>query len=275
MTKELINDNNPPAFAWVEYDPRGVKDRKALGVYNQQRRIVRSQAAYTSSGTRKATIARKGLLQKSRRQSKTSSSASSPEEQHQQQQRQEHVQQAQDFISSLFARLRSRDATVNTDMAQKADRTLLWNAFTGNNTCFQAALFVAGTFANTCGISKKELHTGLGSGLLFLRGASLDGIQATIVDTPNDCLNSVSIALLAGWERRFGDQRSYEIHMLAWQALPLALGALDVGSIAALADVALESFREASQERYLQELASSVGRSLYHDGYLLAGLPSG
>jgi hypothetical protein len=139
-------------------------------------------------------------------------------------------------------------------MAQKSDRTLLWNAFTSGNTCFEAAMFITGTFANTCGITRHELHTGFDSGLLFLHGASLDGIQKTIIHTPKDSLNSIFIALLARWEHRFGDEQSYAVHLQAWKVLPLSMGSLEDSSVAALADVVLVCFQEAAQGRYIVQV---------------------
>ncbi|THX37875.1 hypothetical protein D6D10_05542 [Aureobasidium pullulans] len=262
----MANDSNPVSFAWVEYDPRALKERRELGVYNQQRRVVRAHVAHTSSGVRKATIARKESIAKTQGSRKSSKSGKSSKKQD---------KPVEDFITLLFARLRSRDASAVASMAQKSDRTLLWNAFTGGSTCFEAALFVAGTFANTCGISRHDLHTGFGSGLLFLRGASLDGIQKTIIHTPKDSLNSISIALLAGWERRFGDEQSYAVHLQAWKALPLSMGSLEDSSIAALADVALICFQEAAQERYIAESAFSAARSLVYGTVLPQGLPRG
>ncbi|KAI5206124.1 hypothetical protein E4T39_02600 [Aureobasidium subglaciale] len=263
---------NQPSFAWVQYDPRALKERRAAGVYTQQRRVVRAHVAHTSSGARKATIARKESIAKSSGSRKATKATKAPVKVDKQDTADK---AAYDTISLLFSRLRSRDAHAVASMAQKADRILLWNAFTGGNTCFEAALFVAGTFANTCGVTRHELHAGFGSGQLFLRGASLEGVQQAIIHNPKDSLNSISIALLAGWERRFGDRQSYEVHLQAWKALPLALGSLEDGSIAALADVALTCFQEATQERYIAEATSSATRSLIYGTVLPEGLPFG
>ncbi|KAI4725573.1 hypothetical protein E4T49_06710 [Aureobasidium sp. EXF-10728] len=272
----MANDSGKQAsFAWVEYDPRALEERRALGVYKQQRRVVRAHVAHTSSGVRKATIARKESISKAAGPKKAikappkSTKISSPQTQDQAD------KAAYDSVSRLFSRLRSQDANAVASMARKSDRVLLWNAFTGGTICFEAALFVAGTHANTCGFTRHELHTGFGSGLLFLRGALLDGIQKTIVHTPKDGFNSISIALLAGWERRFGDQQSYEVHMQAWKTLPLAFGSLEDNSIVALADVAMTCFQEATQERYIAETALSLGRSLAYGTVLPEDLPPG
>jgi hypothetical protein len=264
---------NQASFAWVEYDPRALKERRALGVYNQQRRVVRAHVAHTSSGARQATIARKTSIakalgpKKAIKAPKKSTIISNSQDQAD--------KVAYDSVSRLFSRLRSHDAHAIASMAQKSDRILLWNAFTGGTICFEAAMFVAGTYANTCGISRHDLHSGFGSGLLFLRGALLDSIQRTIVHTPKDSFNSISLALLAGWERRFGDHQSYELHMQAWKNLPLAIGSLEDSSIAALADVAMICFQEATQERYIEEISFSLGRSPSSGRVMPEGLPPG
>lgn len=263
----------PTSFAWVEYDPRALKERRALGVYNQQRRVVRAHVAHTSSAARQATIARKTSIAKALGPKKATKAPKKPGPPSEAQVQADKV--AYDSISRLFSRLRSHDAHAITSMAQKSDRVLLWDAFTGGTICFEAALFVAGTFANTCGIGPHELHTGFGSGVLFLRGALLDSIQRTIVDTPKDSFNSISLALLAGWERRFGDHQSYELHMQAWKHLPLAIGSLEECSIAALTDVAMICFQEATQERYVSEITSSLGRSPTQGTVLPEDLPPG
>lgn len=270
----MANDfGNQMSFAWVEYDPRALAERRAAGVYKQQRRVVRAHVAHTSSGLRKATIARKESIAKASGPKKAIKapvkSTETPATQD------EANKLAYDWVSRLFARLRSRDANAIASMGQKSDRVLLWNAFTGGTICFDAAMFVAGTHANTCGLSRRELQHDFGSGLLFLRGALLDGIQRTIVHKPKDTLNSISIALLAGWERRFGDHQSYKVHMQAWKTLPLAMGALEDANIAALTDVAMKCFQEANNERYIAENAFSTVRSLTHGKVVPSGLPLG
>ncbi|KAH0287265.1 hypothetical protein M436DRAFT_57276 [Aureobasidium namibiae CBS 147.97] len=264
---------SPPSFAWVEYDPRALKERRALGVYKQQRRVVRAHVAHTSSGARQATIARKTSLAKAlgpRKAIKAPKQAAEVSEAQVQADKAAH-----DSITRLFSRLRSHDAHAFASLAQKSDRILLWSAFTGGTLCFEAAIFVASTHANTCGIAPHELHTGFGTGMLYLRGALLDSIQKSIIRTPRDGFNSISLALLAGWERRFGDHRSYEIHMKAWKNLPLAVGSLEDSGIAALTDVAMVCFREATQERYVAELAFSLNRSSIYGTVLPENLPLG
>jgi hypothetical protein len=264
---------NQTSFAWVEYDPRALKERRALGVYNQQRRVVRAHVAHTSSGARQATIARKTSIAKALGPKKAIKAPKKPASPSEAQVQADKV--AYDSMSRLFSRLRSCDAHVIASMAQKSDRILLWGAFTGGTLCFEAAIFIAGTYANTCGISAHELHTGFGSGMLYLRGALLDSIQKSIVRTPKDGFNSISLALLAGWERRFGDHQSYELHMQAWKNLPLAVGSLEDSGIAALTDVAMTCFQEATQERYAAEMAFSLGRSLTYGTVLPEDLPQG
>ncbi|KAI4828122.1 hypothetical protein E4T44_09833 [Aureobasidium sp. EXF-8845] len=257
---------NQASLAWVEYDPKASKKRRA-GVCEEQRRVVRAHVAHTSWDARRATTVRKEPRAKATRPRGT------PEAQAQAQAQADKI--AQDSISRLLSRLRSRDAHAVASMAQKSDRILLWNAFTGGTLCFEAAIFIAGTHVNTCGISPHELSAGYGTGILYLRGALLDSIQKSIIRTPNDGFNSISLALLAGWERRFGDHRSYEVHIQAWKNLPLAVGSLEDSGIATLTDVAMTCFQEATQERYNAELAFSLSQSLSSGTVLPEDLPPG
>jgi hypothetical protein len=263
---------NQASLAWVEYDPRASKKRRA-GVCEEQRRVVRAHVAQTSWDARRATTVRKESRAKAQRpQSVTKAPSKSTGTQEAQAQADKI---AQDSISRLFSRLLSRNAHAIESMAQKSDRILLWNAFTGGTLCFEAAIFIAGTHANTCGISPHELNTGYGTGMLYLRGALLDSIQKSIIRTPNDGFNSISLALLAGWERRFGDHRSYEVHIQAWKNLPLAVGSLEDSGIATLTEVAMTCFQEATQERYNAELAFSLSQSLSSGTVLPEDLPPG
>jgi hypothetical protein len=267
--------NDQTSFAWVEYDPRASKEQRALGVYDEQRRVVRSHVAHTSWSSRRAPNVRKKSHAKVPRSQSVikvpSTSTYAPEAQAQAQA----DKIAHDSISRLFSRLRSHDAHAIASMAQKSDRILLWNAFTEGTLCFETALFIAGTYANTCGISPHELNTGYGTGMLYLRGALLDSIQKSIIRTPHDGFNSISLALLAGWERRFGDYHSYEVHIQAWKNLPLAVGSLEDSGIATLTETAMKCFQEATQERYSAELAFSLSRSPSSGTVLPEDLPPG
>lgn len=159
-------------------------------------------------------------------------------------------------------------------MSLKAIRTQLLDAFANSGTLFQTAIFMAGTHSNTCGLPPTALHSTLGAGLIMLRGASMDAIQTAVVAEPGNSTTSVAIALLAAWERRFGDQGSYEIHVQAWRTMSLSPGALEVNSISKLADLTLEGFREQLNER-----SASVTPSLSPQSHIgrrfPPGLPSG
>ena len=63
--------------------------------------------------------------------------------------------------------------------------------------------------------------------------------------------------------------------MQAWKNLPLAVGSLEDSGIAALTDVAMICFQEATQERYGAELAFSLSRSPFHGTVLPENLPLG
>jgi len=54
----------------------------------------------------------------------------------------------------------------------------------------------------------------------------------------------MAVALLAGWELRFGDRESYDIHMTAYRQLFGAPLDLNEKSIAMMRDFAFESLRE-------------------------------
>jgi hypothetical protein len=55
--------------------------------------------------------------------------------------------------------------------------------------------------------------------------------------------------MLAGWERRFGDKDSFDVHMQAWRSLSLPPKALDENNVATLTDLTMETFRESLDER--------------------------
>jgi hypothetical protein len=159
--------------------------------------VVRVHDAYTSSDARLITIVRKESIATASGLRKATEAL--PETAKSLDVQNETNVEAYDLMSRLFSRLRSCDVNVIASMAQKSDRILLWDAFTGGTISFEAAMFVAGTNTNTYSIHrKKDLHTGFGSGLTFLRGALRDGIQRTIVQAPKDSFNSISITLLAG-----------------------------------------------------------------------------
>ncbi|KAK0767345.1 hypothetical protein LTR59_018382, partial [Friedmanniomyces endolithicus] len=59
---------------------------------------------------------------------------------------------------------------------------------------------MAGTHSNTCGLPRSAFAH-MGPGLIALRGASLDAIQARITGSDAEGIAPVAVALLAGWER--------------------------------------------------------------------------
>ncbi|KAI7530082.1 hypothetical protein KC331_g14865 [Hortaea werneckii] len=91
----------------------------------------------------------------------------------------------------------------------------------------------------------------MGSGMLVLRGASLDSIQAAVFasDATDASSTPIAIALLAGWERRYGDPESYAVHMNAWRSLSLPAKALEENNVSTLTEVTLEILRGALDER--------------------------
>ncbi|KAF2767251.1 hypothetical protein EJ03DRAFT_160101 [Teratosphaeria nubilosa] len=136
-------------------------------------------------------------------------------------------------------------------LARKAINTILWDSYANFDTLFQAALFVSGTNSNTCGLPVTVTHH-KGSGLLMLRGASLKAINAAVVQSDGQgSMEStpIAIALLAGWERRFGDRESFDVHMSAWRRMKLPSKALEENNVSTLTDVTLEIFREKLDER--------------------------
>ncbi|RMX78144.1 hypothetical protein D0869_09312 [Hortaea werneckii] len=137
-----------------------------------------------------------------------------------------------------------------TALAQKAIRTLLWDAYASHPVLFQAALFISGTHSNSCGLPAAAVHH-MGSGMLVLRGASLDSIQAAVFasDATDASSTPIAIALLAGWERRYGDPESYAVHMNAWRSLSLPAKALEENNVSTLTEVTLEILRGALDER--------------------------
>ncbi|TKA21761.1 hypothetical protein B0A50_08686 [Salinomyces thailandicus] len=142
------------------------------------------------------------------------------------------------------------DALQGTSLAQNAIRTLLWDSYASNQTLFQAALFISGTHSNSCGLPPTAISH-LAPGMLVLRGASLESVQAAILakDASNESSTPIAIALLAGWERRYGDKQSYEVHMKAWRSLSLPAKALEENNVSTLTEVTLEILRKALDER--------------------------
>ena len=228
------------------------------------RRKIRAQASRASATQRKATMATKGQRKPQQVPTPSSSASVTPGSG-----RQEALLQAQrlhaalnqpgiansggprhvdfqEFVSVVDA-LESQQhwlsrALRETTMAQTSIRGDMRDAFTISPALFQATLFIAGTFSNTCGLSYADVRIGVG--MAFMRGASLDAVRNAITSAEGSHWISMAVALLAGWELRFGDRESYDIHMTAYRKLFGAPLDLNEKSIAMMRDFAFESLRE-------------------------------
>lgn len=150
-----------------------------------------------------------------------------------------------------------------TTMAQTSIRGDMRDAFTISPALFQATLFIAGTFSNTCGLSYADVSTGVG--MAFMRGASLNAVSSAITQSEGEHWVSMAVALLAGWELRFGDRESYDIHMKAYRMLFGAPLDLNERSIAMMRDFAFESLREQLNDMVLSTpLRTSNPSAVWH-----------
>lgn len=272
-------DSAPTSATWI--------DHNAL-VDDQSRKSIRAQAARASAAARRATIAKKqakklqqpgsGVLTFAKATAvageqprpadfardinkavAAASSKASPD----------NIKSDQAFFQRLIAvvtpllerRPLSLEQPGEVSLAHTSIRMMMWDAMTSSTTLFQVATFVAGTHSNTCGLHRSAfVH--MGPGLVALRGASMDAIQTQISSSEAESVAPVSIALLAGWERRYGDMESYAVHMRAWKALPLPTQSLEENSIATLTDMALEMYRLSLDERStMQASADAVNPS--------------
>ncbi|KAF1356312.1 hypothetical protein BDV97DRAFT_394247 [Delphinella strobiligena] len=273
-------------LTWIGFEPGTSSDRR------NSNKLARRHAALASAATRKATIARRQHQQDQHQQLQDrihSTIIKHPPRKETGVPKARSDRKKADSLERTRTESRSPALVVyvsyllgglwstveRPDLAYKAIRTKLWDAFTNSSTLFQSALFVAGTHANTCGIPPSALKPHFGTGLILLRGASLNAIQAAVIAANGDSLTSIAIALLAGWERRYGDRESYEVHIQAWKALSLPREALEADNITRLTELAFESFRERLNER---ALTGSAALSLRHNddyGRLRDSLPSG
>lgn len=269
-------------LTWIEFEPGTSSDRRSSN------KLARRHAAFASAATRKATIARRQHQQNQQDQIHSTMIIHPPKKETRGPKTESDRKKAGSleksrlesrspdlvvYISSLLGGLWS--TVERPDLAYKAIRTKLWDAFTNSSTLFQSALFVAGTHANTCGVPPSDLKPHFGTGLILLRGASLNAIQAAVIAANGDSLTSIAIALLAGWERRYGDRESYEVHIQAWKALSLPREALEADNITRLTELSFESFRERLNERALTGSEALSLRSNDDYGRLRGGLPSG
>jgi hypothetical protein len=250
-------------IAWNPARPGGNGSTTANAA---NRRKIRAQASRSSATQRKATMATKAqreseLLPQQRVTPPSSSAQSTPgagrEEVLLRAQRlrallsQSHSGAPrgvdfQQFVGVVDA-LRSQQnwlarALRETTLAQTNIRSDMRDAFTVSPALFQATLFLAGTFSNTCGLSYADVKMGVG--MAFMRGASLDAVRYSITSSEGEHWVAMAVALLAGWELRFGDRDSYEIHMKAYRGVFGSPLDLEENSIAMMRDFAFESLRE-------------------------------
>lgn len=163
-------------------------------------------------------------------------------------------------------------------LAQRTIRTLLWDLIAEDTLLFQAAIFVAGTHSNTCGVSKEEfVGTSIGPALAVLRGASLRALREMALYTPNSSYKTAAVALLAGWERRYGNEDSYNVHIQAWRVLPLPEHALEEDYVLTLLEVTQEAFREELDDQSGVEdpSSASLGSLVRQHDIDLSYVPSG
>ena len=86
-----------------------------------------------------------------------------------------------------------------------------------------------------------------------------------------DATTPIGIALLAGWEKRFGDAKAYEIHMRAWKAMTIPKMSLDEPNVATLTQLTMDMYRTELDDK---AVAMRGDRSPRARG-LLATLPLG
>jgi hypothetical protein len=157
-----------------------------------------------------------------------------------------------------------------TSLAHSSIRSMLWDAMTISTTLFQVAIFIAGTHANTCGLPRSAfVH--MGPGLVALRGGSLDAIQAQVTSSDAESIAPVAVALLAGWERRYGDPDSYDVHMKAWKTLSFPGHPLEENNVSTLTDLTLEMYRMSLNSQSATMQADGSRLKVKYPG----GLPEG
>lgn len=243
----------------IAWDPTRPGGRGSASTVAANRRKIRAQASRSSASQRKATIAAK----EQRQPQQTETPPLTPSAGREEPLLQAHRLHAalgrsradaagpsrvdfQEFVS-VIDKLQSQQnwlqrALRETTLAQTQIRGDMRDAFTISPALFQATLFISGTFSNSCGLSYE--HVKLGLGMAFMRGASLDAVRNAITEAEGEHWVSLAIALLAGWELRFGDRESYGIHMGAYRQILGSPIGLDENSIAMMRDFAFETLRE-------------------------------
>ncbi|KAK1821751.1 hypothetical protein LTR12_003800 [Friedmanniomyces endolithicus] len=268
---------------WIDFNTLGSQG---------SRKDVRAQAARASAAARKATLAKKQArkgpqpgsfifaLPKSKATEPTAVAnfVRKPQDKPQDQEALGNVTAAdrsytQELLSVVTQNLQRRrlsiDSSGETFLAHTSIRSMLWDAMTSSTTLFQVAIFMAGTHSNTCGLPRSAFAH-MGPGLIALRGASLDAIQARITGPDAEGIAPVAVALLAGWERRYGDLESYEVHMKAWKTLAIAGNSLEEQNMATLTDLTLEMYRMG-----LDEQSTTAPSGYMMSVNVMASLPQG
>lgn len=255
---------------WISWAPGKTAGKRGVSAQSQDvRRRIRAQASRASANQRKATLAAKvrqqiespglenlppgpdaarqsgikdvlvqahrvtkALVHSNERTIRTTSAADDVK--------------FREFVEVLH-NLQSQRAWIDnalqeTSLSQKAIRVVLLDAMVASPTLYQSTLFMSGTFSNTCGLAPEDVD--LGSGMVFMRGASLDAVNGAITTAESEHWTSMAVALLAGWELRFGDKASYEVHMRAYHHMFDASVALEEKNITLLSDLAFEALRE-------------------------------
>lgn len=258
-------DLNSSLISWEPSHSRGTRGPSASAA--ESRRRIRAHASRSSAVQRKATIASRAQQQKQQvQQVQQATPPSTPDEVGQtaisQAQRlhaalvqsnlasvhsaSAHYVDFQEFVSVVEG-LESQKNWLNralreTTLAQTSIRRDMRGAMTISPALFQATLFISGTFSNTCGLSYADVK--LGVGMAFMRGASLEAVRSAITGAEGEHWISLAVALLAGWELRFGDRESYAIHMGAYRQMFGCPLALEENSTARMRDFAWETLRE-------------------------------
>ncbi|KAK0264229.1 hypothetical protein LTS09_001707 [Friedmanniomyces endolithicus] len=268
---------------WIDFNTLGTQG---------SRKDVRAQAARASAAARKATLAKKQArkgpqpgsfifaLLKSQATEPTAVAnfvRKSPDKPQDQEALgnvtaadRSYTQKLLSIVTQNLQRRRlSIDSSGETSLAHTSIRLMLWDAMTSSTTLFQVAVFMAGTHSNTCGLPRSAFAH-MGPGLIALRGASLDAIQARITGPDAEGIAPIAVALLAGWERRYGDLESYEVHMKAWKTLAIAGKSLEEQNMATLTDLTLEMYRMRLDQ---QSTTAPSGYMMPANG--MASLPQG
>lgn len=138
-------------------------------------------------------------------------------------------------------------STSDSSLAQKATRTLLWDAYAGSAALSNTALFVAGTHTHSFG-SSREGGLVLSRFMRALRVAAVKMVEADVTAPHCEPSAPLALALLAGWERRYGAQGAWPTQVKLWRRACLPASALEE-DISSLTDVTLDIIRQELNER--------------------------